>query len=395
MNINLTLKNNLCASCGMCVSNCTRNAIYMEYSKKEGIYLPQIDKEKCTNCGLCYLRCPMNKNEKQNTVLGKYTMLCLAHSLDYNVRNDSTSGGVINTLVRFLIEKEYVDCVLMTSYNKGNIIETDSIEITKENLYEICENPRNYASRYVVNPILSHYKECKNKYKKLALVGTPCQIRALGLSKEENVFKIGITCSAGQRYIATEEVKRKKGFTNSAIFYRGDGWPGNNSLIQDKTKKSEKHTGSLFECMFSSQIFKNSACDKCYDHFAEESDISFCDFWSQDEMKNEKVGNSCVIARTDKASDIIKQMREEGYIDIVKELIAKEVIETQKSVLIAKKTEIRNSSKYKIYKKIIKLIFNTKIYRLFNKRVYRKLGSIYRKIINSNINEIEVMYKDL
>ena len=44
--------------------------------------------------------------------------------------------------------------------------------------------------------------------------------------------------------------------------------------------------------MFSSQIFKNPACRECHDHFAEYSDISFCDFWNEEERRKEKEGNS-------------------------------------------------------------------------------------------------------
>src|SRR5699024_4597837 len=119
-------------------------------------------------------------------------------------------------------------------------------------------------------------KEVK-RMKSNAVVGTSCQTTALKLmggTSDLNIFKIGITCSGGMSYKATTEYKRIQNQQFAKMFYRGDGWPGKNSLITTNGNIEYPHNGSLFERMFSSQIFKNPGCRACKDHFAENADIS-------------------------------------------------------------------------------------------------------------------------
>ena len=183
-----------------------------------------------------------------------------------------------------------VDRVLMAGYDKNSRIETSGFWITKYN--DLAENPRNYASRYVIAPILEKLKDYSNK-EKIAVVGTPCQIRAIsnwGGIQNNKVFRIGITCSGGMSYKATEQYKQIQHCKTGKMYYRGDGWPGKNSLQENEMTIEFDHLGSLFEVMFSSQIFKNPACRECHDHFAEYADISLCDFWNSEERIKEKEG---------------------------------------------------------------------------------------------------------
>ena len=78
-----------------------------------------------------------------------------------------------------------------------------------------------------------------------------------------DIFTIGVTCSGGMSYKATEQYKKLQNMPISKMFYRGDGWPGKNCLISSDGNKIEYvHNGSLFERMFSSQIFKNPGVKK-------------------------------------------------------------------------------------------------------------------------------------
>lgn len=123
----------------------------------------------------------------------------------------------------------------------------------------------------------------------------------------------------------------------SKMFYRGDGWPGKNCLVSDNLILEYNHLGSLFERMFSSQIFKNPGCRECRDHFAEQAEISFCDFWNAEERRTESEGNSCVIIRSKRAREYFDKMQETGFVEAVRSLNENEVAETQMHVLRAKK----------------------------------------------------------
>ena len=49
---------NSCTGCLSCQNICPKNAIQV-ITDKQGVWQPQIDKEKCINCRLCHKSCPV------------------------------------------------------------------------------------------------------------------------------------------------------------------------------------------------------------------------------------------------------------------------------------------------------------------------------------------------
>lgn len=165
-----------CVSCGVCSASCPKGAIQMDYIVKDGLYKPVIQEKSCIKCGVCLKFCPAANYWNDKSIMGEYSKLLLAHSTNARVRHWATSGGVINEIVRYLLDQEIVSRVLMVGYDQTSEIEASGIWITKDN--DLKESPRNYTSRYVVVPLLEKLREY-NKKEKIAVVGTPCQIRAI------------------------------------------------------------------------------------------------------------------------------------------------------------------------------------------------------------------------
>lgn len=379
-NVSIVLEDNRCMSCGACSITCPTDAISMIYQERQGFYRPAIDISNCVGCGKCMNMCPA-EHQEQTGLIGEYRELYLAHSTDTNVRHLATSGGVINALVRYILDKDIVEGVLMTGYCADNPIEAQPFLLTRDNKQVLEQNPRDFASRYVTVPVLSELREVKHM-KSLAVVGTPCQTIALKLGSTKNIdfFRIGITCSGGISYKATVEYKRIQNQQTAKMFYRGDGWPGKNSLVSDSGILNCTHNGSLFERMFSSQIFKNPGCRSCKDHFAEKSDISFCDFWNDKELESEHEGNSCVIVRSERAQTIFRQMQQDGYVETVRALSEAEVENGQMQVLKAKKGNLHNTLNYKLFMKTIDFVFDHRLYRGFGPKTYHHFCKFYRKM---------------
>lgn len=361
-----------CVACGLCSSSCPVSAISMNYDKKSGFILPDVDESLCIDCGKCSKNCAAKKNMLKSNL--EVREVFLAHSTSEEVQFWATSGGVINTLVSYTIKNKYFDAVILVAHDYESPIEAKAIVVTLENVEDLSNNPREFTSRYVVVPVLEIISQVKKQYDKVAIVGTPCQIRAVS---NLGVFTIGITCSGGISYKATEEYKRKMKAIEYSMYYRGKGWPGSNSLVNIDKSIDYHHTGSLFERMFSSQIFKNPACRYCTDHFADFADISFCDYWNSEEMKNEKMGNSCVIVRSIRGKEIISKLSLDNQIVIVQKLTMEEIEKTQKKILKVKKGKIRDSITYKIFMVICDFVFKTGAYRYFNIKIYDKFSWIY------------------
>ena len=140
------------------------------------------------------------------------------------------------------------------------------------------------------------------------------------------------------------------------------------------------HNGSLFERMFSSQIFKNPGCRGCKDHFAEQAEISFCDFWNAEERKTESEGNSCVIIRSARADEYFNKMQKLGFIEVVRDLDEKEVADTQMHALKAKKGKLHSSIRYHVFTKAIDYVFAHNLYERLGIREYNYFCKFYRKL---------------
>lgn len=382
MNIEEVVRSRNCRSCGYCFSVCPANAINMAYV--DGFFRPEVNENQCVQCGKCVKCCPAENEFTETGLLGHYIKMQLAHSSDCKVRHNATSGGVINSLVRFLLQKQVVGGVLMAGYDSKSVNETSAQLITLSETHSLEEQTRDYASRYVLTPVLIGMQNIPAKIKRLAVVGTPCQIQAVKLGGGKanlDIFTIGLTCSGGMSYKATEQYKKLQNMPVSKMLYRGDGWPGKNCLISSEGNKIEcVHNGSLFERMFSSQIFKNPGCRNCKDHFAEQAEISFCDFWNAEERRTESEGNSCVIIRSARADEYFNKMQELGYVEVVRNLDEKEVVETQMHVLKAKKGKLHSSIRYRVFTKAIDYIFAHNLYERFGIKEYNYFCKFYAKL---------------
>lgn len=369
-----------CFACGMCYTVCPTDAISIKANNKSGFFDISVS-SKCVGCKKCLSVCPANENKEIDVhSVGTYKDIFLIHSKNHNVRKMSTSGGVINSIVRYIIENDVVDFTYLIKENIEGDFECEVVRIDKSNVNMLLENPRDFASRYISYPVLS---ALKNEDKtNIAVIGTPCQINALAKYDRNNkILKIGIACSGATSYLATKIVKQKllSDSENAHIFYRGNGWPGFNSIVSASKTIETPHNKSDFEKIYSSQIFRRKSCLDCYDHFAENADISLFDFWNSKEMKNEKIGNSAVIIRSDKGEKIIKDAVEKNYIEIQISLTEQEALETQQSPLYFKKNK-PYKKRAKIYYIFADIFKKLKLYKLLPLSVYKYFCRILNKL---------------
>ena len=148
MNIEMVVQERRCKSCGYCFSLCPVSAIEMIYN--EGFLFPKIKDNQCIQCGSCLKICPTENKIEDKGLIGIYSDLLLAHATDPKVRHNATSGGVINSLVRFLLQKKIVDGVIMAGYDPDSKIETGAHLITLQNINILTEKGRDFSSRYVL-----------------------------------------------------------------------------------------------------------------------------------------------------------------------------------------------------------------------------------------------------
>lgn len=347
--------NDLCTGCGTCIALCPNNALSMVINEKKGIYIPKVNSQSCTNCGLCNRICPgyevdfenLNRSifgkDANDYQIGNYTSCYVGHSLEENIRYNSSSGGLITALIIFALEKGMINGAIITRMNRDKPLEPEPfIARTKEEIIEAC------GSKYCPVPANIALKEIlsSKKGEKFAVIGLPCHIHGLRKAEEiDNELKdrialhIGIMCSRTPNLLATRYILKKFNIKEKdvkKISYRGLGWPGGmkiSSKYEQRIIPYFKYWTKVFDL-----CFIPNRCNLCYDGTNEFADISFGDAWLP-EFIQEKIGKSIIVERTSIGREFLRDASDNKIIDL-KTLEISKLKQSQKNMLKYKKEDI-------------------------------------------------------
>ncbi|TFF96671.1 MAG: coenzyme F420 hydrogenase, partial [Promethearchaeota archaeon] len=210
-------KPGICQMCGGCVSFCS-SAQYDVIGFKDPYSPPvYINKDNCLECGICYYICPQthildedldntyqNKDFKSNP-LGQYQNIYSCQATDKEFLEHGTDGGVVNSIINFLINQKIIDGSIVSksegpfsreakfAKNRKELLESSGTQLTiSPQLKEVTK-----ISTY------THSIQELSKFKKnkLAIVGTPCQIytircmQNLGVTPSDHIeICLGLFC---------------------------------------------------------------------------------------------------------------------------------------------------------------------------------------------------------
>ena len=381
------VKNNLCTGCGSCISICPSSAIELTKNDAKGIYIPKLNKEKCNNCGICYKVCPghsvdfkeMNLEifgkESNDILIGSYLNCYTGHAMDYNIRYNSSSGGLVSQLLIFALEDGIIDSALVTRMSKENPLEPEPfIARTKEEIIEAskskyCPVPGNIALKEIL--------ESKGD-EKFAVVGLPCHIHGIRKAelinqklKERIILHVGIFCIETINFWGTEFLLQRLKIEKKnikKIDYRGEGWPGGMSIKLKDSSKMFIPKSKYYDNRFAS--FIPIRCTLCCDHTCELADISFGDAWLP-ELANDKTGKSIIISRNKVAEEILQGMVSRKIIEL-NEINSNKVAQSQ-GMFSFKKNKLKlRISLFKLFGKQIPI---------YNQRFPRPKLSDYLKTV--------------
>lgn len=180
-----------CGRCGGCYSFCSAEELDALELDKDGT--PRfVDEERCIKCGICYLICPqikvLNDELRERSgwqpPIGIYHALISARTTDENIRKVCTDGGVVTSLLVYALKKHYIDAAIVSKkigpFARQPVIATSPAEVIDaagshfEETYHLEEVGRKYTT---FSPTVREVKDLgKSRLKRIALVGTPCQI---------------------------------------------------------------------------------------------------------------------------------------------------------------------------------------------------------------------------
>ncbi|MEM3616984.1 MAG: Coenzyme F420 hydrogenase/dehydrogenase, beta subunit C-terminal domain [Candidatus Bathyarchaeia archaeon] len=199
------IKTGKCVGCGTCVLVCPFNCL--EYVGEK----PSLVKE-CKVCGICAQACPQydfplpkiesfvfGRERKTDEAFGIYRRVALAKATDKQVLEKCQDGGAVTALLLFALKNGTIDgAIVAKSEQEKPFYPHPELATTVDEILQSA------GTKYFYSPnILAMAKALEQKLGKIALVGTPCHIRAArkmqfaGLKKYTNPLKliIGLACS--------------------------------------------------------------------------------------------------------------------------------------------------------------------------------------------------------
>jgi coenzyme F420 hydrogenase subunit beta len=352
--ISEVVKSNLCSGCGTCSALCPKEAISLKIDKDKGVYVAQIDDQKCIQCHICFEVCPghgtdynsLNKEifgkSPENILIGNYQNCYSGNSTNYDIRYNSSSGGLVTQTLIFALEEGIIDGAIVTRMNKENPLEPEPfIARTKEEIIEAS------GSKYCPVPLNIVLENVLKTEGKFAIVGLPCHIDGLRKAEQVNkklrqkiVLRLGIFCNHSPNFYATKTLLRKLNIKENdvnKINYRGEGYPGKLNILSGKNKMNLVQLTSWR--LIGSHFFYPNRCLCCSNGVCELADISFGDAWLP-EMSEEKIGISILISKTEFGDKLLRKMESKNSIRL-NQLDVRKVVQSQEGMLYVKKKKTK------------------------------------------------------
>lgn len=362
----------ICQECGGCVSFCNSIENDVIGFKKPNSPPEYINKEKCLECGICYFICPQthvldddlnkvyNFSDFSSMPLGFVEAIYSCQAIDSEFLNYGTDGGVVNSLINYLIEKKVIDGAIVAktkspfsreaiiAKNKEDLINTSGVKLDISPQLDSVQKFHTYTSSL---PKLRQYK-----VKKLALVGTPCQIytmrcmQNLGIIPSENIeICLGLFCYENFFFDNKKVKKFEKDFK---LKFKNI----EKINIKEDLIVNLKDNGIVHIPFKKLTDYMRQACAVCKDFTNIYADISFGGLGSPDKF-------TTVITRTKKGKDIVNKALNAGVIKCLKLDVndKKEMMDkiTQFSQSKIKRTEKNMKNKLITWKSsIITLVVN-------------------------------------
>lgn len=303
----------LCVSCGTCVAVCPVNVLELEAGKPKLV-------GKCIECGLCYKNCPraeLDEDKLDQTAYGRsredkerytgvYRAVYAARTMSRDIQGKAQDGGVVTSLLTQFLD-DGGDGVIVAGFEEGKVwLPKPVVARSREEALEAA------GTKYTVSPTMLGVRKAVKDLglKKLAVVGTPCQMRGLTLlteSKYRNkkytdavALKVGLFCMETFSYDDLMRYLKDEGVDPSRVtkfeikngrFY---ALAGGEELHKTKLGKVKK--------------LVRPCCHVCEDFTSEYADVSVGNVGTPD-------GWSTVITRTERGEKAFKAAVASGLLE--------------------------------------------------------------------------------
>ena len=308
------IRKGTCVSCGSCAAVCPVKSIELDAGTPKLVGL-------CVACGMCYTNCPsvgFDEAEMENLVygrvreeaeadLGVHTAIYAVKAKDEAILASCQDGGAVSALlINFLSEGG--DGVVVTG------LEEDAVWVAKPVVASSKEEILACAgTKYTSSPTLVGVGSAISDYAKgkIAVVGTPCQMRGLSKivtgEKADAKIRDAVDLQIGLLCMET--------FNHESFMEYLDGA----GVDASKVEKFEIKSGRFFAQTGSDEPYSvklskvkgnvRPCCHSCSDFTSEFADLSVGNVGTPD-------GWSTVIVRNERGEAALKAAEKAGLIDV-------------------------------------------------------------------------------
>lgn len=302
-----------CVSCGACSAVCPVNSIQLEDWTPKLVGL-------CIACGMCYNNCPQtefNVDDIERQVFGRerteeevetgVIRACYAvQAIEAETLERCQDGGAVTAILsQFLADGK---CAVVAGLEKERIWSPEPVVAMSHE--EVLEGA---GTKYTPCPTLVGVDSAVNEYMKgkVAVVGTPCQMRALRRIetgdysdvkiREAVALNVGLFCMETFGYSGFMEFLENEGVDASAVTKfdikkgRFIAWQNDETVYDVKLRRVKE--------------LVRPCCGQCDDFSAEFSDLSVGNVGSPD-------GWSTVIVRTERGEEALRAAEKGGLINV-------------------------------------------------------------------------------
>jgi coenzyme F420 hydrogenase subunit beta len=312
----------LCGKCGGCYSFCSAGELHAIAIGENG--LPRYsNEENCVKCGICYLICPqidvldadLEAKYHWQPPIGSYQRITSAKTTDPNVMKVCTDGGVVTSLLLYLLDRNLIEGAIV-SKKKGPFAREPTIAFTREEIiaaagsqYTESQHLEELGGLYsTYSPILPEVKSLEQQYlRNIAVVGTPCQIhtikkmQALGILPAHLIeYTIGLFCIENFSFddLTRERLEQRLQLDLTEV---------QKLNIKDDFIITLNNGIELHIPLEEIDMVARPACFTCSDFSNEFADISVGGLGSPD-------GYSTTMIRTDKGATLYRNALQQGYL---------------------------------------------------------------------------------
>jgi coenzyme F420-reducing hydrogenase beta subunit len=262
------------------------------------------------------------------------------YSASEEIRQNAASGGMVTALLCHMLETGAIDGAWVTKsrIHDGKLDYHTFIATTKEEIMSAS------SSIYMEMPLMKHMDMVRSFDGKLAVVLTPCMMRAFNAALEKDealknrvVMKIGLFCSGNYSEKATTlPLEKLKISLDHAVrlYYRRGHWRGIASVLYENGEEARFSYPKTICAYKNAGFFEKKSCMYCQDHFASGADISVGDIWLSS-MKKDSHKHTCCIIRTEQAKAYYQDAVNAGKI-VDSSISRRDVLRGQKRALVTK-----------------------------------------------------------